>query len=357
MAARSIGPVSAVVCNYDGEAYLEECLASVLAQEGVDDVWLVDDASQDGSLALVRARFPAVQVLALPVNSGPCAARNAGMRAARHRFVLAVDNDAVLQPGVLARLVRALEERPRCVAAQPRSLLYAEPGRVHYDGGAFHYAGLLSLRNFHAPLCEARGQGVVPSDALIAIAPLVDREALLAAGGYDERFFYLAEDFDLALRLRLAGHEIVAVEEAHVLHKGGTAGLSFRGGGYPRRRAFLHSRNRWMILAKCYSGRSLLALSPGILLYELAFTLFALLQGNLGAHLAGKWSFLRGLRATLADRRAVQAARRVPDRELLVGGPLTLSPSLVASGPARALARALDACLGAWWRLARPLCG
>jgi len=352
-----VGPVSAVVCNFDGERYLEECLRSILGQEGVDEVLVVDDASRDGSVALVRERFPEVRVVALDRNGGPGRARNVGMRAARNRFVLAVDNDAVLRPGALARLRAALDERPGCVAAQPRSLVYDEPDRVHYDAGRFHYAGLLSLRNFHTPLAAAEGAGVVATDALIAIAPLVDREALFAVGGYDERLFYLAEDFDLSLRLRLAGHEIVAVEDAHVLHKGGTAGLSFRGGGYPRRRAFLHSRNRWTILAKAYRLRSLIALAPGILLYELVFTAFALVAGHLGAHLAGKLAFVRGLGATLDARRPVQAARRVRDRDLLVGGPLTLSPSLLERPLARALAKGLDRCLAAWWRVARPFCG
>src|SRR5262249_36806372 len=98
-----IAAVSAVVCNYNGERYLEDCLRAVLAQEP-DEVLVVDDASTDGSVALVRARFPAVEVLVLDRNRGPCAARNAGMRAARQRWVLAVDNDAVLEPDVLAKL-------------------------------------------------------------------------------------------------------------------------------------------------------------------------------------------------------------------------------------------------------------
>ena len=62
--------VSAVVCNYDGEDYLEDCLRSVLDQEGLDEVLVVDDASTDGSLALIRARFPEVRVVSMPRNSG-----------------------------------------------------------------------------------------------------------------------------------------------------------------------------------------------------------------------------------------------------------------------------------------------
>jgi hypothetical protein len=351
-----IDAVSAVVCNYDGEAYLSACLESVRAQ-GVDEVIVVDDASRDGSVALVRARFPEVRVLEMERNSGPCAARNAGMRAAKHRWVLAVDNDAVLALDVLAKLRAALEADPLACLAQTRSVIDHEPTRVHYDGGAFHYLGLIALRNAHVPLAEAEGRGVVAADALVAICALLDREVVLAHGGYDEELFYLAEDLDLSLRLRLAGERLVSVEDALVRHRGGTAGLSFRGGGYPGRRVYLHARNRRRILVKCLRWRTLVLTLPAFALHELAWVVFALRQGALGAHVRGRIDFLRGLPGTLRARRAVQARRRLRDRELLVGGPWTLSPSLTRGGVARGAARALDLAFRAWWRLVRPLSG
>lgn len=351
-----IPAVSAVVCNYNGRGYLEACLASVLAQ-GPDEVLVVDDASSDDSVAFLRAHFPTVRVLVLDRNRGPCAARNAGMRAAQHRWVLAVDNDAVLEPGVLARLRAALEQDPGACLAQTRSVLHDEPTRVHYDGGGFHYLGLIALRNFYTPLSEARGHGVVEADALVAICALLDRDVVLAHGGYDEELFYLAEDLDLSLRLKLAGQRLLAVEDALVRHRGGTAGLSFRGGEYPGRRVFLHARNRRRILAKCLALRTLLLILPAFGLYELVWMLFALLQGELGAHLRGRLAFLASLPSVLRARAAVQANRRRHDRELLVGGPLVLSPGVLRSGAKRTLARALDAGFRAWWRLVRPLCG
>jgi GT2 family glycosyltransferase len=351
-----IAAISAVICNFNGERYLEECLHSVLA-ESPDEVLVVDDGSSDGSVALVRERFPSVQVIALGQNRGPCVARNAGMRAARHRWVLAVDNDAVLEPGALERLRSALEGRPDCCVAQVRSVLYDEPSRVHYDSGWPHYLGLIALRNFYTPLEHAEGSGVVEVGALIAITVLLDRDAVLAIGGYDEELFYLAEDLDLGLRLRLSGQRLLVVEDALVRHRGGTAGLSFRGGGYPERRVYLHARNRFWILGKCYRLRTLVLALPGLALYEAVWTLFVLRQGQLRAHLAGRLAFLRSLGAVRRARAGVQAQRRARDRDVLVGGPLVLSPSLLRSGAARTFTRLLDRCLAAWWALVRPLCG
>jgi len=351
--ARRVGPVSAVVVNWQGERYLPACL-DALAPLDLDEILVVDNASTDGSLALLAARYPRVRVLHAGENAGPARARNLGLCAARNRFVLALDNDAVVTPGMLELLSAAAEARPDAAVVQPRSVFAADPSRVHYDGGELHYAGLIALRNFYVPRARAVGQGVCEVGAAVSVCLLVDRDALLALGGYDERFFILFEDLDLSFRLRARGHAILSVEDALVRHDAGTAGLSFRSGwSYPAARVFYHSRNRWLYLAKCYSARTLVVAAPGLALYELVWLAFALAQGGLGAWLRGKWEVLDGWRETRARRRAFQAARTVGDRELLVGGPLTLTPGLRANVLTRALASLLDRSLRAVWSLAR----
>ena len=293
---RRIKKVSVVVCNYNGEGYLAHCVECIQALgDRVDEILVIDNGSTDGSVALLRAGFPDVSVIELKKNGGPCVARNAGMKAARNRWVLAVDNDAMPCPDVLDKLVAAVEADPRAVAAQTRNVFALEPERVHYDGAHFHYLGLLSLRNFYRPVAEAEGEGVIQASGLIAITILLNRDAVLACGGYDENFFILFEDFDLALRLRIAGHILLSVEDAICFHEGGTPGISFRGGSYPKIRAFYHSRNRWLLLAKNYRWRTILACLPGMLLYEFVWTVFTLFKGHFKAHVAGKLSFFKAL--------------------------------------------------------------
>lgn len=354
-----IGPISVVVVNFDGQAHLEACLEAVFAQSlAADEVLLVDNASSDGSEARAKERYPKLRLLRLSTNDGPCPARNAGLEAARNPWVLLLDNDAVLAPDALERLARAAAARPQAVVLEPRSVFATEPGRVHYDAAALHYVGLFALRNFYVPLVQAQGEGSVEVDGVVSVALLVQRAVLLEAGGFDPCFFILFEDLDLSLRLRQMGHTLLAVEDALVLHRGGTPGISFRSGkDYPRRRAFLHSRNRCFVLLKNYRIRTLLVAAPGLLLYELAWLGFALSAGSLGAHLSGKWAFLRALPATLAERAKVQRRRRLRDRDLLVGGPLTITPGLRSSGLRGALLGGLDACLRSWWRLARRFAG
>src|SRR5687767_1341640 len=106
--APSPGPISVVVVNFDGQAYLARCLDALRAAgPGYDEVLLVDNASTDQSLE-IAARYAEVRVVRLERNDGPCPARNAGLRAARNRWVLLLDNDALLQPGSIALLVEAV---------------------------------------------------------------------------------------------------------------------------------------------------------------------------------------------------------------------------------------------------------
>lgn len=357
--AGELAQVAAVVVNWNGAQHIGHCLAGLAAQaERVAEVIVVDNASTDASLDVVRERCPAARVIEMGTNRGPCPARNRGLAEAATAWVLLLDNDAVLEPLALERMLAAAAADPRAAVVQPRSVFDAEPERVHYDGGAPHYLGLFSLRNFYRPLAQAEGRGAVAVGGAVSVALLVRRDLLLELGGFDERFFILFEDLDLSLRLSMRGHAIVSVEDALVRHRGGTPGLSFRDAGpYPRSRAFLHSRNRWLLLLKDCRWRTLILTAPAQLAFELVWACFALGSGSFGGWLSGKLALARGLGAVLAARGDAQRGRSVPDRALFVGGPLTIAPQLAASGARAAAFAALDRCLRLWWAIVRPLCG
>jgi len=366
---RSIGPVSVVVCNYNGEEHLPACLAGILSLRiPADEVLVVDNCSTDRSLEVTRevwaaagaggGHVPELRIVSLSSNDGPCPARNRGLQEARNRWVLALDNDAVCRPDTLEQLVAVAEAREDAVVIQPRSVFANEPDRVHYDGGSFHYVGLISLRNWYAPLATADGAGAVDVDCMVSLGLLCDRNALLEVGGYDEAYFILFEDLDLSYRLRLRGHAIVSMEDALVEHRGGTPGISFREGpSYPVSRVHLHSRNRWIFLLKNYRWRTLFVALPGLLVYELVWFVFSTASGGLFAWMRGKLDVLRTLGDTLRKRRQVQRGRRASDRSLLVGGPLTVTPALKRSGLRSLVLGALDLCMRTWWALARWVAG
>lgn len=348
--------VTATVCNWNGRAYLGDCLRALRAQTRPPArIVVYDNASSDGSGELVRAQFPEVELVQMGENLGPCAPRNRGLEEARTEFVLQVDSDAILAPDCLERLhAEALASGAAVV--MPRALFDGDRGRVHYDGGSLHYVGVMTLRNFFAPLSEAGGEAPLDVDAVISMALLHRRARTLAAGGYDPGYFILFEDHDLSYRLRARGERLRLAPAAIVLHREGTAGLSYREGpAYPERRAYLHSRNRWRLLLRNHSAAALWLGLPGILAYEVLWIGFALARGLLGAWLRGKADLLAQLSSLRAQRREIQRARVVGDRVLLGARPLTHAPMVRRGAVGRLAERGLDLSLRAWWRLVRPL--
>ncbi len=350
--------VSAIVVNWNGRAYLPECLEALLAQDPPPaEVIVVDNHSDDGSRELIAERFPFVRVLDTGRNAGPCHARNLGVAAAQHERCLLLDNDVVLHPGALRSLLGAMDQDPRAAMVQARSLCGDDPGVIHYDGGDLHFLGTLVLHNWYRPLA-AVVDPPGPVGAAIALCFLCRKSVYLAVGGFDENLFILYEDNEFSYKLRMRGHTVWLCPAALCTHKAGTAGLSVRGeGAYPGQRTFLHSRNRWYVLIACMHWRTFWLTVPAQLLYGIVYAGFGFRRGHLGDWLRGKWELLKLLPAAVRARGPAQAGRTVPDRDLLVALPLTFNPGLAERGGAAALRRGMDRFFAVYWRLVRRLCG
>jgi GT2 family glycosyltransferase len=353
--------VSVVVVNHQGKGRLQACLESVFA-ESPDEVLLVDSGSTDGEEALAERDFD-LRLIRLPGNLGPSAARNRGLAEAKNELVLLIDNDVVILEGALERMVQALDSDPDLSLVQARSLLSGEgfypedPERalVHYDGGSFHYLGLLALRHWYAPQKDMGPPGITTVDCAISLCCVGRRTDLLAAGGYDESMFILWEDTGLSYALGLMGKRIALCEEAICWHGGGTQDLSTRGSKarLPKRRSYLQSRNRWIFVLTSFRLWNLLLLFPGFVAYGLVHLAFVISMGHLGPWLEGKWDLLLLLPTLLRRRRLLQRLRRVPDKALLGSPVLTFNPGLAESLAKRFLRRSLDLFLGSWFAAVR----
>jgi len=346
--------VTVAITNYNGVGHLPHCLDAIRRLEGPErDVIVVDNASTDGSVALVRSRYPEARILRVNRNRGPGPARNLALREARTDLVFSIDNDAVVEPGCLRRLVEAMDAHPEVVACQPRSVDADDPSRIHYDGAYLHYLGVLSLRHFRSRV-EDCDTTPVPIDSLVAVAILYDRRRLPDDCRFDDDFFFYFEEQDLSHRLRLRGCRFLMVPEAVVRHREGTAGLSYRPGGMvSRRRAYFYTRNRWMILLKNYRWRTLVLLAPALLLYEAVWAAFLGARGRLDMYARGMLDLGRSAPALGRKRREVQATRTVEDRDLLRGDALTFSVPDKGKAFERAAVATLERIFRFYWRCVR----
>jgi len=335
-----VARISIAVINFNGAGTLRPTLQSVLALQrvGLAEVFLVDNHSEDDSLALVRREFPAVRVISLPENKGPNPARNEGLRRATADLVLVMDNDIVLADDYAARLAEVFRAHPGAGAVSGQIRLHDQPDKVQYNGITLHYAGEIAAR---PP--DACGTARVP--CVSAGAALFDRRRALAAGGFDDDFVFGWEDGDLTFRLSLAGHPCYLASEARAYHLRRARGMKW---------VRYQTRNRWWFMRKNYERRTFWLVLPAALGLQACAGFFCLVKGQGGAFLKGTWDAARSGGALRAKRREIQRLRTVADADLLQGDRLDLPGGLTASRSGRVLNAVVNAVLRLYWRLIRP---
>lgn len=318
-------PRTAVVIPHaGGEAILPACLASLEAAGLGARVWLVDNASPDGSVPAARERFPWLEVFAQERNLGFAGGCNAGLRAALAdptlEYALLLNNDVEVEAGWLEALEALADRHPRVAAAQPRLLSIPFPGKLDYSGAA---GGLLDAYGYPYALgrvfghCEEDGANWLEPRRLAwasGTACLLRLDALREVGLLDEAFFMHMEEIDLAWRLRLAGWEIASAPASRVRHHSG-----YSLGAESPRKVRLNHRNSLRMLLKNAGAGTLARRLPLRLLLELAAPLHYLAAGRPG-HALAALKALAGLPfalpGLLSQRRGVQALRRVDEAEV-----------------------------------------
>ena len=251
--------VSALVLNYDGRALLDTALPSLLAQRYLNvTITVIDNGSSDGSAAYVRERWPAIEVLELPVNVGVAAALNRGVEVARGDLVALLNNDIELEPEWLEELVAALGEHPGAASASGKLLRFYDREVIDAAGDGLRWSGAAFNRGGGE---RDEGQYDRPDEVLTACAgaALYRREALAEVGPFDEDFFAYLEDVDWGLRAQLLGYSSRYVPAAVGYHmRGATTGKQKPRYRLPQR------RNQLWLLLKNYPGPALVRHAPEI---------------------------------------------------------------------------------------------
>jgi GT2 family glycosyltransferase len=220
--------LSVCVVSYNTRALLMACLAAV-EREACDEILVSDNASDDGSAAMVTERFPRVRLTRNDENLGYTRAMNQCLARARGDLILLLNPDSVPQPGAFAILIDSLERNPRWGAAGPR--LEFPGGRLQRTGNRFPTRRYLlyeaiglndrfpnnatRLGNIYAEWDRTAGREV---DALSGACLLVRRAALEQVGPLDEQFAMYFEEVDWCYRAKLNGWQIGYVPGARVLH-------------------------------------------------------------------------------------------------------------------------------------------
>lgn len=304
--------VSVCIANFNGMEVIDDCLRSVLEQEGRIPVEILvhDDASSDGSAAYIRNHYPDVRLIESQENVGFCIANNRMADAARGKYLLLLNNDAALYPDALKTL---LTEANRL--DQPAIL-----GLPQYDAASGELVDIGSLFDpFLNPvpnLNPLRGEVGMVIGACLWIPKGLWEEL----GGFPEWFGSIAEDMYLCCRARLAGYVVRALPDSGYRH---WQGKSFGGGKVTkenrlvtsRKRRILSERNKTFVMVITYPAPQLYLLLPLHLTTLLAEgALLALLKRDGSLFLEIYWACLKSFwqeqQRLSVLRRIIQSSRR-----------------------------------------------
>lgn len=241
-----------VILNWNGKKYLEKFLPGVIRSLGPDDRLIVaDNASTDGSVELLKERFPEVGTMHFSRNHGFTGGYNRALMELKAGYFILLNSDIEVPEHWIEPLVQWLDSHPECGICAPKLLSFKDRNRFEYAGAAGGY-----IDRYGYPYCrgrvlkmteEDRGQYDEPenvfwvSGACLAIRPELYRKL----GGLDEKFFAHMEEIDLCWRAQLLGYKVTVVPSSAVWHVGG--------GSLPNdspEKLYLNYRNNLLMLRK-----------------------------------------------------------------------------------------------------------
>lgn len=233
--------LSIIIVNYNTCRLLDECLASlqtaVSPPNGLEII-VVDNASTDGSQAMVREKYPTVRLLASTENRGFSAANNLGAAQANGRALLFLNSDTVLSEKALIQPFTYLDAHENAGAITVR-LVYPTGERDPDNHRGFptpwnslcHFSGLGKLfpnsstfNGYFQSYADFDQTHAVP--VIAGSFMMMPRKVFDQLGGWDETYFFYGEDIDICYRIQQIGYEIIYYPHVDVLHyKGASSGL------------------------------------------------------------------------------------------------------------------------------------
>jgi len=214
---------SIVVPTYHGRRLLEFSLAAVFRHLPDDpalacEVVVVDNGPDDSTGEWLALAHPQVRVVRLPPGQGFCRAANAGIRAARGRFVQVLNDDAEVTPGWIEAGLAPFRDS-RVAAVSPLVLVRSRPDRVDSAGDDYSLAGWPSKRGHGQDVARWADRPVEDVMSPSGSASFYRADVLKTLGGFDPAFVSYYEDVDLGFKLRWAGWRTVFTPHCRVLHE------------------------------------------------------------------------------------------------------------------------------------------
>lgn len=246
--------LAVVILNWNGVAFLQKFLPSVVEYSKPYRVVVADNASTDSSLAYVKEHFPQVELVVNASNGGFAKGYNDALKRIKASYYILLNSDIEVSPNWIEPLVEVMKNND-VAGCQPKILSFSDKSRFEHAGAS---GGFLD-KDFY-PFCRGRIFEETEVDELqyntneeifwaTGACMLIRAELYHAVGGLDEDFFAHMEEIDLCWRLKRIGYTFMVVPSSKVYHVGGGT-LNYM---HPKK-TYLNFRNSLYMIAKNYEG-------------------------------------------------------------------------------------------------------
>lgn len=219
--------IAVCILNWNGEDWLRRFLPSVAAYSAEADVFVIDNASTDGSVAYLKSNFPEIRIIQNHSNTGFAGGYNEGLKSVNAKIFCLLNSDVEVSEGWLAPVLELFDRHPEIAAVQPKILDFNKKNYFEFAGAG---GGLID--NLGYPYCRGRifdhieeDHGQYDDEIEIAWASgcaiFIRSKDFWAQNGFDARFFAHQEEIDLCWRLRNSGRKIYYTGKSKVYHVGG----------------------------------------------------------------------------------------------------------------------------------------
>lgn len=301
--------VSVIIPNFNGEHLLQPCLRSISKQSyGTLEILVIDNSSLDGSIRIIEELFPSVRVIKNNQNLGFASAINQGITSTSSEYIFLLNNDAKADYYCVEQLVDTIEQDDR-IGLVTSKMLFPD-GRINSTGISVSRSGAAWNRGMFE---EDRGQYSLSGPVLGACAgaSLYRRSLFVDIGLFDEDFFLLVEDVDLAFRAHCAGWDCwycatAVVEHINSATIGSNSNIS----------VYYGNRNIIWFVCKSFPTALLLRSLPWIIGRNFGIIIYYILQKKAKSIILAKFHGILGI-PKMIRRRKKMIIRRSMDEIII----------------------------------------
>lgn len=223
---QTLKEVGIVVCNYNKKDYVLNCIQSILDSEGSFDVYIVDNASDDGSVEAIKNKYgDTVTVIENKENLGGSGGFNTGLRVvldAGYQYLMCVDNDVCFDKKNIVELLSFLKQHDDVGMVGSKILYMDDPNRIQTMGGMIDYQKYHVTDLHRYVVDDEKVPEIVYCDYVPACSLMVRAEAVYDVDLMPEENFIYYDDMDWGTRFNLAGYKVASISTAKIWHKGGS---------------------------------------------------------------------------------------------------------------------------------------